>query len=213
MRVFQPFDDLVSGLGLSGAAYHPAVGLPDLRPEHDILLGRLRRVKPGTPKIREPLESGTFGGGKPSHTVASIDKGGVLEIPCCQGGGLLLDHLGEGAGGHGVGRPLHHGDATLVAGGVAAALVNRSGGARFIDTAVGIVREHPLAKSRTNAVALRYEQRLVVVAGEGGGHILLNERPFAAAFAARANLQRLGSGGLADHELCFTLPAQLSSMA
>ena len=53
----------------------------------------------------------------------AVDKGGVLEIPRIQRGGLFPFDLRIGAGRHGVGRPLHHGDAALVAGGVAAALV------------------------------------------------------------------------------------------
>ena len=94
--------------------------------------------------------------------------------------------------GHSIGRPLHHGDAALVAGGVAAVLIQRPGGVCLVDAAAWIVREHPLTESRANAVALRHEQRLVVVAGEGGGHILLDKRTLAAALAAGAYLQRLG---------------------
>lgn len=118
-------------------------------------------------------------------------------------------------------RESYHGDAALVAGGIAAVAVKRPCGFRFVDPAVGIIRlhgigilgadaeglkdagevvlvRHPLVSTcvlfgerRRNLPAVpaaRLEQRLVVVAGQGGGFVLLDERSLATAFAAGADL-------------------------
>ena len=86
----------------------------------------------------------------------------------------------------------HHGDAALVAAGVPAVGVQRPGGVRLVDPAVGIVRHHGVGRLGADAVGFRHEHRLVVIAGQSRGLVLLDERTLAAALAAGADLQRLG---------------------
>ena len=78
---------------------------------------------------------------------------------------------------------------TLITGRVAAAAVQRSGSAGFIEAAVRIVAHHGVAGFRADTVALRHENRLVVITAKGGGLVLLPDGSLAAALAPRTDLQ------------------------
>ena len=54
---------------------------------------------------------------------------------------------------------------------------------------MGIIRQHGFGLVGADAERYRLEERLVIVAGERGGAVFLDERPFAAALAPGADLQ------------------------
>ena len=101
-------------------------------------------------------------------TVGSIQREGHILIDAAALGTVLV-----GSSDHGT-LHSHHSHAALVAGGIAAAPVQTAGSVRFIKTAVRIVRLHGVALLGADAVDLRHKYRLVIVAAEGSGFVLLN---------------------------------------
>ena len=58
---------------------------------------------------------------------------------------------------------------------------------------MGIIRHHGVAALRADAVCLRHEQRLVVIAAKCGRKAILDECAFPAALTPGADFQSLGS--------------------
>lgn len=83
----------------------------------------------------------------------------------------------------------HDSHAALVTDGVAAAGVQGAAGLGFIETAVRVVRQHGVTLIGADSVDLRGKDRLVIIGRQRCRHILLDERPFAAAFAAGTDLE------------------------
>ena len=267
MGILQPLDDLVPALRLGGRPHDGAVCLKHLCPELDLVLGRLVCPKSGAPPVREPLQSGAFGGCQPADDVLRlglVHHRRVLIVPRHQSWGLFFKRLGVSAGGHAVShrmavgsvqgkghilihaaalgtvlvRPAnhgtlqgHHSHTALVAGGIASVRIQASGSFRFVEAALRILGFHGVAVLGADAIHFdsqfitpglahiagiqrvrhiggfpllsfigsvgtgtfheRHEHRLVVVAAQRGGLVILDQRAFAAALTAGADLQRL----------------------
>ena len=78
--------------------------------------------------------------------------------------------------------------------------MQRPAGVRFIDSRVGIVRQHGVALVGADAESLGLEQRLVIGGRQRMGFLLLPESALAAVAATAAYLQCVGHRAVRRHD-------------